>query len=444
MDAFVLFGMFIVGIVVGAGITWVFFRSALMTAREQERVKCITDIKVAESQAAAKDESISDLRRIVEQKDQQLDDRHQEIGELKKVQAKLQAALENEQEKIAEKIGLLGEAEKHFKDTFEALAAKALKDNNVEFDKLSKPVRDTLADINGKIAVVNSSTRDLSAETSKLVKALQKPEVRGQWGEMHLLRVVELTGMTERCDFHEQQVIGDEDVVQRPDLVVHLPGERHLAIDAKAPIRAFLDASDATDEEERRQKNLDFVAHIRDHVRQLGSKSYYQAMEGTPEFVVLYLPTEAIFSAALSLDAELLEYAAKYRVHLAGPTVLITLLRAVAHGWKQQSLAKHAEEICERSEELYKRIAKFVGHISKIGTSLNRSVSAYNQAIGSLESRVLPQARQFEQLGVAPADAQIAELTQIETSAREPQCAEFDPTDEDSELAMTDSRLLLQ
>jgi DNA recombination protein RmuC len=267
-----------------------------------------------------------------------------------------------------------------------------------------------------------------------LVKALQKPEVRGQWGEMHLLRVVEVTGMTDRCDFHEQQVIGDEEYVQRPDLVVHLPGERHLAIDAKAPIRAFLESAEAADDDTRLLKQQDFVTHIREHVRNLGSKAYYQNIDGTPEFVVLYLPTEAIFSAALTLDNELLEYAAKYRVHLAGPSVLITLLRAVAHGWKQEALAKHAKEICDLGEELYKRMALFGGHMGKIGSCLNRSVAAYNQAVGSLESRVMPQVRRFEQLGAAPADAQIEELTQIEMTARHLQSAELAIAEIESEF----------
>ena len=442
MDTIFLFAMFIVGVAAGGGIAWFFYRNALTAAREQERIVCMTEIKVAETQAVAKEEANAELRTTLAQKDVQLQQRGEEVIQLNHQLAVIQTTLAKDREKFEEKLNLLNEAEKHFKDTFEALAAKALKDNNVEFDKLSKPVRDTLSDISGKIAVVNSSARDLSAETSKLVKALQKPEVRGQWGEMHLLRVVEVTGMTDRCDFHEQQVIGDEDYVQRPDLVVHLPGERHLAIDAKAPIRAFLELAEAADEETRLAKQQEFVGHIREHVRSLGSKAYHQSIGDTPEFVVLYLPTEAIFSAALALDPELLEYATKYRVHLAGPTVLITLLRAVAHGWKQESLAKHAKEICELGEELFKRIALFGGHMGKIGACLNKSVTAYNQAVGSLESRVMPQARRFEQMGAAPADAQIEELTQIETTAREVQCAEFDVADTDEELAVADSLFL--
>jgi DNA recombination protein RmuC len=249
---------------------------------------------------------------------------------------------------------------------------------------------------------------------------------------------VEVCGMTEKCDFHEQHIIGEERQL-RPDLVVHLPGDKNLAVDAKAPIRAFLEVADTTDDDGRQAKLKEFSTHIRDHVRLLGSKAYHQSLGDTPEFVVLYLPTEAIFSAALSLDSELLEYATKYRVHLAGPTVLITLLRAVAHGWKQASLAQHAKEICDRAEELYKRLSLFGGHMGKIGASLNKTVTAYNQAVGSLESRVLPQARKFEQLGAAPAEVRIEDLTQLDSSARDLQCAELVAINSDDELRDEDS-----
>lgn len=437
MEAVLPLVVLILGIAAGTGVTWFVLRNATQVAKDQERILCQADLRVAETQVASKDQAIQELQVAVSKKDQQIELRSRELNERNERMAKLETLILKEREGFQEKLEILNNAEKHFKDTFEALAAKALKENNVEFDKLSKPVRDTLNDISGKIAIVNSSAKDLSTETSKLVKALQKPEVRGQWGEMHLRRVVEVTGMIERCDFHEQQVIGDGEIVQRPDLVIHLPGERHLAIDAKAPIRAFLESADAPDDESRLIHQKAFVTHVRDHIRTLGSKAYHESIDGTPEFVVLYLPTEAIFSAALAFDGELLEYATKYRVHLAGPTVLITLLRAVAHGWKQESLAKHAKEICDLGEELYKRMAAFGGHMSKLGSCLNRSVQAYNQAVGSLESRVMPQARRFEQLGGAPADAQIEELTQIESMTRELQCAEFavaDGTDaEDSQ-----------
>ena len=377
---------------------------------------------------------IADLRAALSQKEHQLQQRDEENSQLSTQNAILQTNLANEEKKTSEKVKLLKDAQEQFEKIFKALAADALKENNKEFDNLSKPVKDTLQEISTKISVVGNSAKDLSAETSKLVKALQKPEVRGQWGEMHLRRVVEVTGMADRCDFDEQQSIGGDECLLRPDLVVHLPGDRNLAVDAKAPIRAFLEAAEATDEETRQIKLKEFVSHVRERIRTLASKTYHQNLDNSPEFVVLYLPTEAVFSAALMLDAELLEYAAKQRVHLAGPTILITLLRAVAHGWKQEAVAENAREICGLAEELYKRLADFGGHMSRVGQHLNKSKEAYNAAVGSLELRVMPQARKFEQLEAAPSDVRIKELVPIEISARPLQCPEFAATDADGEF----------
>jgi DNA recombination protein RmuC len=440
MNVLVPATMFLIGFAAGGGILWHLLRKQIIDAGDRERNNALADIRVAESQVAAKEARIKELQTEFSQRDQILNQRNTEILQLKQQQAVVVTSMKKEQEKIAEKISLLNEAEKQFKEAFKVLAAEALAKNNEDFDKRARPLTDTLDQIKSKIDAVNGCAANLGTETSKLVKALQKPEVRGQWGEMHLLRVVEVTGMTDRCDFHEQQVIGDERHL-RPDLVVHLPGGKNLAIDAKAPIRAFLESAEAADDDFRQLKQQEFVAHVREHVRLLGSKAYHQSLDCTPEFVVLYLPTEAIFSAALAMDADLLEYATKQRVHLAGPTVLITLLRAVAYGWKQESLAAHANDICNLAEELYKRLATFGGHMGKVGTGLNKAVAAYNQAVGSLESRVMTQARRFEKLGAAPVDVQIEELAQIESLAKDLQCAELVTASTDSEL--TDASTLL-
>lgn len=377
---------------------------------------------------------IADLRSALSHKEQQLQQRDEENVQLKEQIAELQTSLSNEREKVGEKVKLLSDAQEQFEKIFKALATDALRENNKQFDSLSKPVRETLREISTKISVVDSSAKGLSVETSKLVKALQKPEVRGQWGEMHLRRVVEVTGMTERCDFDEQQSIGGANVQQRPDLIVHLPGERNLAVDAKAPIRAFLEAAEATDETLRQSKMKEFVSHVKERIKLLGSKTYHQSLDHSPEFVVLYLPTEAVFSAALMLDDELLEYAARQRVHLAGPTILITLLRAVAHGWKQEAVADNAREICTLAEELYQRLSKFGSHMREVGNHLTKSTEAYNAAVGTLESRVMPQARRFEGLGAAPADGHIEQLAPVETAARNLQCTEFALAHADGEV----------
>lgn len=416
MDVVVPIVMFLVGLAGGGGLIWFLLANRIADARQQERNIALADVRVAEERATAKNANIARLEAEVAAKDDSLRQRHEENVQLREQNAKLITSLRNEEKKTQDSLKLLDDAEEKF------------------VAKLSEPVNETLQKLNAEISVVKERTASVVAETSKLVKALQKPEVRGQWGEMHLRRVVEVAGMTDRCDFDEQQVIGDELGLQRPDLVVHYPGDRHLAVDAKAPIRAFLEAAEAVDEETRRLKLREFVTHVREHIKTLGSKAYHQKLDNSAEFVVLFLPSEAIFSAALSLDAEISEYAAKYRVHLAGPGVLITLLRAVALGWKQESLATHAKEICQLGEELYKRLAIFGSHLGKVGKSLNSSVAAYNEAVGSLELRVMPQARRFEQIGAAPTDSRIEELAPIETAARNLQCAEFAAIGTDNEL----------
>lgn len=414
--------MFLVGFAAGGGIVWLLLKKTAFSAREQERNVTLAEIRVAEERVTAKDASIADLRADIQAKDRLLELRIEDNVQLKNLNAVLQTNLTNEERKTVDKLKLLDDVEEQF------------------VAKLSEPVKETLERLNTKITVVNESATNLGQETSKLVKALQKPEVRGQWGEMHLLRVVEVTGMTDRCDFHEQQVINDEDRQQRPDLVVHLPGNRNLAVDAKAPIRAFLEAAEAADEETRQAKLGEFVRHVRDRVKLLGNKNYHQNLDNSPEFVVLYLPTEAVYSAALSCDAGLLEFATQYKVRLAGPMNLMSLLQMVAFDWKQDAVANNAREICTLAEELYKRIAIFGGHVGKLGDQLNRSVKAYNDAIGSLESRIMPQARRFEQLGAAPTDGRIEELTPVDLSARSVQCAEFAIAHEES--AVDDPMLL--
>jgi DNA recombination protein RmuC len=275
---------------------------------------------------------------------------------------------------------------------------------------------------------------NLGVETSKLVKALQKPHVRGQWGEMALERVFEIAGLTEGRDFYSQQTIGGEDSIQRPDFIVCLPGNKHLAIDAKAPISAFLEAAEETDDAVKSEKLGKFVSHVRKRVKELGGKSYDQALDNSPEFVVLYLPTEAVVSAALELDKKLLEYAYEQRVLLAGPTIIISLLFAVAHGWKQEVVEKHAKDIHELGKELYSRLATFGGHIGKLQTHLRGSVTAYNAFVGSLESSVMPQARRFEDYKAAPADKQLLELKQIEVIPRQLQGSDFANVEIDGEI----------
>jgi DNA recombination protein RmuC len=433
MDAILPIIMFVVGFAAGGGILWFLNRQRVEDARQRERSTALANICVADERAAAKDSEIKKLERKIAEKDLLITSLSEEKNQLERDQAVLAISTRKDKESLQEKIEFLNNTKETLKNDFSVIAVEALKQNNEDFGKRAQPLTQSLNEIRSRIDIVDNCAKDLTQETSKLVKALQKPEVRGQWGEMHLRRVMEVTGMIEYCDFHEQMVIGEESN-QRPDLVIHLPGNRNLAVDAKAPIQAFLDAAQAVDEETRQAKLIDFIRHVRDRIKQLGGKAYHQSLDCSPEFVVLYLPTEAIFSTALMLDAGLFEFAAEqYRVHLAGPTTFLSLVRVVAYDWRQDAVAKNAGEICELAEDLYKRLADFGGHMSKLGDNLKRSAEAYNKAVGSLESRVMPQARRFEQLGAAPADRRIETQAPIETSVRNLQCPEFKIAEIDGE-----------
>jgi DNA recombination protein RmuC len=238
----------------------------------------------------------------------------------------------------------------------------------------------------------------LQRETRSLSTALRRPQVRGRWGELHLRRAVELAGLVDRCDFDEQVRL--DDGARRPDLVVNLVGGRRVVVDAKVPLDAYLDAT-STDEPETRDAHLARHARqLRTHVDALASKAYWRALPETPEFVVLFVPAESFLAAALETDPTLLEHAADRRVVLATPTTLIALLRTVAHGWSHEALAERARDIHRLGRDLHTRLATLNGHLDRVGRSLNSAVGHYNQAMGSLESRVLVSARQFAELSV--------------------------------------------
>lgn len=247
------------------------------------------------------------------------------------------------------------------------------------------------------------STESLRRETSILSGALRRPTVRGQWGELHLRRSVEVAGLVERCDFAEQVPLNDG--AQRPDVVVHLAGDRQVVVDAKVPLDAFLDATaiegDSDSERAQRQAHLQRHARqVRAHVDHLGTKAYWRSLPATPEFVVLFVPADSFLSVALENDHSLLEYAAARQVVLASPTTLIALLRTVAQGWSQQALTAQAQEIQRLGRDLHHRLGTLDGHLDKAGRSLNNAVEHYNRAMGSLDSRVLVAARRFADLGI--------------------------------------------
>ncbi len=295
------------------------------------------------------------------------------------------------------------------------LARGQLDQREQSFRELISPIQQRLQELDRSQHALSKHLTGLEGETGRLVQALRTPHVRGRWGEVQLARVVELAGMTERCDFSTQVVT---DSLRRPDLVVHLPGGKQIAVDAKTPLDAYLTAMEAEDEPARKAAMLHHARQVREHVRQLSAKSYWEQFEVSPEFVVLFLPGENFFAAALEADPSLIETAANERVVLATPTTLIALLRAVHYGWRQEKLAETAKEIAALGKDLYDRTDVLISHFGGLGKALDKTVEAYNKTLASFETRVMVTARKLSETGVVPAQNEIKQLDPIEKKPR--------------------------
>lgn len=300
---------------------------------------------------------------------------------------------------------------------------------NREITNLEKERAVSHADLKRLMMSLDESQSALKTETGNLVRALRRPEVRGRWGELQLRKVVEMAGMLDHVDFVEQTTVEGDDGRLRPDMIIELPGDQQVIVDAKAPLDAYLEAASAENDTDRAAKLADHARHIHDHMKKLGAKTYWRQFERAPEFVVMFLPGENIFGQALAQDPSLIEKGVDVKVIPASPTTLIALLRAVSYGWNQQRLAESADQISRLGKDLHKRMATLADYLAKVGLNLGRAVDSYNQAVGSLERQVLPQTRKFADLG-AGSGKDVAELTPIDKSIRDIQAPELSPPDD--------------
>ena len=459
-------GVLLLGLAVGTLAGW-FFRSRVQTdlALSRQRAEnAESQLEVAREQldqlgrqrdAAAellREESsrratfealaagIPELQREIESRSLALNQHQRTLLEITTEKEALAATIEAERKGFQEKLRLLEEAKSALSDAFNALSGTALRNNSEEFLKLAQssmsPIKEALGKFENKIQALEvaregayqgllqqvtqllDTGKQLRSETSNLVQALRSPNVRGQWGEIQLRRVVEMAGMVNYCDFAEQETLKTEGGNLRPDLIVNLPGGKRIVVDAKSPVSSYLDAMAATNESDRKSKLTAFARLVRDRVAELGRKAYWDQFDETPELVVMFMPGDHFYSAALQEDPSLLEFGVEQKVLIATPVNLIGLLRAIAYGWRQEAIAANAKEISELGAELYKRIADLGGHWIDVGRSLNRTVEAFNGAVGSLESRVLVSARRFKELGAAPASVGIEILEPVEKTAR--------------------------
>lgn len=441
------------GIVVGGAAVWL-----IMEKRRRELDRALRD---AEQRAAAAEATSRALRVEAQKGEQEVAGLREKLEVEQKARATAEALREAEKKNLEDQRRLLEQAREKLTESFKALSSDVLGSQSESFLKLAdqtfgklrgeadgdlarrqdaiqnlvKPLeealrryddavkrvegdrKETFGKLEGCLGQLGSTQEQLKQETAKLVNALRKPQVRGRWGEISLRRLAELSGMVDHCDFLEQRAIDWGEGTIRPDMVVRLPGGREVIVDSKVALDAYLDALEAPSSDLREQHLTRHAAQVRSHMEQLGSKSYWERLPRAPEFVLLFLPGDPFLGAAVERDPTLIEDGMLRRVVISTPSTLIALLLAVHHGWRQEQVEKNALEISELGKQLYDRLATFVGHFQALGSALGRAAKAYNEATGSLESRVLISARKFRDLGAATGQP-MGEIAPIELVPR--------------------------
>lgn len=458
------------GFIIGFVIAWFAGRNRVSKDAYEARLLLEGENAKLSAELGGATSTIEEQKQILGYKEQELVSTRDELANARESIRGLEVQMQEERKATSEKLELLERATTTLKDTFTALSKQALDQNNQAFitnaeqvlrrfqenaqsDLLARqskisdmisPVEKALVGVDkqikeieqGRVAAFSAlgeqlnqmllSQLELRGTTSNLVRVLQNSKTRGRWGEMQLRKIVEISGMTQHCDFREQFNVTTEDGRLIPDMVVSLPAKRIIVIDAKVPMDSYYAAHEATDDGARQHHFSQHAKSIRRHVGQLSQKSYSESFEQSPEFVLLFLPNEAVFSSALEHDPGLIEFGAEKNVIIATPTTLIALLKAAAFGWRQESIAQEAQTLGFLGKELYKRLTTMAEHIEKVGKSLDKTVKNFNSMVGSIEGSVLPSARRFRDLNVIAAEkSEIAFLEPVETNSRELQAADF-------------------